>query len=103
MLYDRGGFSLWLGNFSDSFMSQEAAEEVAEFLAQKIRERVTDPVVAEKLIPKHTFGTKRCPGEKNYYETFNRANVSLVDLRETPITKITPTGIQTGTRCMNSM
>lgn len=95
MLYDRGGFSLWLGNFSDSFMSEEAADEVAEFLAQKIRERVTNPAVAEKLIPKHTFGTKRCPGEKNYYEAFNRANVNLIDLHETPITKITPTGIQT--------
>jgi cation diffusion facilitator CzcD-associated flavoprotein CzcO len=95
-LYDRGGFALWLGNYSDSFMSQQAADEVAEFLANKIRERVTDPVTAEKLIPKHTFGTKRCPGEKNYYETFNRDNVGLVDLRETPITKITPTGIQTG-------
>jgi cation diffusion facilitator CzcD-associated flavoprotein CzcO len=94
-LYDRGGFALWLGNFSDSFMSQEAADEVAEFLAIKIRERVTDPAIAEKLIPKHTFGTKRCPGEKNYYETFNRDNVRLVDLRETPITRITPTGIET--------
>ena len=94
-LYDRGGFALWLGNYSDSFMSQAAADEVAEFLAAKIRERVTDPVMAEKLIPKHTFGTKRCPGEKNYYETFNRANVDLVDLRATPITKITPTGIAT--------
>jgi len=95
-LYDRGGFALWLGNYSDSFRSQQAADEVAEFLATKIRERVTDPVMAEKLIPKHTFGTKRCPGEKNYYETFNRDNVGLVDLRETPITKITPTGIETG-------
>ncbi len=94
-LYDRGGFALWLGNYSDSFMSQHAADEVAEFLATKIRERVTDPVLAEKLIPKHTFGTKRCPGEKNYYETFNRDNVSLVDLRETPITRITPSGIAT--------
>lgn len=94
-LYDRGGFALWLGNYSDSFMSQEAADEVAEFLANKIRERVTDPAVAEKLIPKHTFGTKRCPGEKNYYETFNRTNVGLVDLRATPITKITPIGIET--------
>jgi len=47
-------------------------------------------------IPKHTFGTKRCPGEKNYYETFNRNNVRLVDLRETPIKKITHTGIETG-------
>ena len=95
-LYERGGFALWLGNYSDSFISQEAADEVAEFLASKIHERVTDPVMAEKLIPQHTFGTKRCPGEKNYYETFNRDNVGLVDLRATPITKITPTGIETG-------
>ena len=94
-LYDRGGFSLWLGNYSDSFMSQEAADEVAEFLAAKIRERVRDPEMAEKLIPKHTFGTKRCPGEKNYYETFNRDNVDLVDLRATPITRITAEGIET--------
>jgi len=95
MLYDRGGFSLWLGNFSDSFMSREAADEVAEFLAAKIRERVADPETAEKLIPKHAFGTKRCPGEKNYYETFNLPNVRLVDLRETPIKKISRTGIET--------
>lgn len=95
-LYDRGGFSLWLGNFSDSFMSKQAADEVAEFLANKIRARVTDPVVAEKLIPKHTFGTKRCPGETNYYEAFNRAHVRLVNLRDTLITKITFRGIQTG-------
>lgn len=96
-LYDRGGFALWLGNYSDSFTSREAADEVAEFLAAKIRERVKDPATAEKLIPKsHTFGTKRCPGERNYYEIFNRDNVALVDLRETPITKITPTGIETG-------
>ena len=95
-LYDRGGFSLWLGNYADSFMSRVIADEVAEFLAEKIRRRVQDPVMAEKLIPKsHTFGTKRCPGEKNYYETFNRDNVSLVDLRETPIAQITPTGIRT--------
>ena len=97
-LYDRGGFALWLGNYSDSFMSQDAADEVAEFLASKIRERVSDPEIAEKLIPKHTFGTKRCPGEKNYYETFNRNNVRLVDLRETPIKRITPTGIETGNK-----
>jgi cation diffusion facilitator CzcD-associated flavoprotein CzcO len=94
-LYARGGFALWLGNYSDSFMSQEAADEVAAFLAQKIRDRVTNPEVAEKLIPKHTFGTKRCPGEKNYYEAFNRDTVSLIDLGETPIRKITPAGIET--------
>jgi cation diffusion facilitator CzcD-associated flavoprotein CzcO len=94
-LYDRGGFSLWLGNYSDSFMSREAANEVAEFLATKIRERVTDPKIAEQLIPKHIFGTKRCPGETNYYEAFNRNNVRLLDLRETPIKTITRNGIET--------
>lgn len=94
-LYDRGGFALWLGNYRDSFMSRAAADEVADFLAAKIRQRVTDPEIAERLIPKHTFGTKRCPGEKNYYEAFNRSNVKLVDLRETPIKKITLGGIET--------
>jgi cyclohexanone monooxygenase len=52
--------------------------------------------MAEKLIPKHhTFGTKRPPGETNYYEAFNHSNVELFDLRHSPITRITPTGIQT--------
>jgi cation diffusion facilitator CzcD-associated flavoprotein CzcO len=95
MLYDRGGFSLWLGNYSDSFMSQEGANEVAEFLAGKIRQRVRNPATAEKLIPKHTFGTKRCPGEKDYYEAFNYKHVSLVDLHETPIRRIARGGIET--------
>ena len=94
-LYDRGGFALWLGNYSDSFVSREAADEVAEFLAENIRERVTDPDTAEKLIPKHTFGVKRCPGEKNYYETFNLDHVDLVDLRDTPIRRINEAGIET--------
>ncbi len=97
-LYARGGFALWLGNYSDSFMSRDAADEVAEFLAAKIRQRVTDPKIAEKLIPKHVFGTKRCPGETNYYEAFNRKNVRLIDLRETPITRIMRDGIQTGSQ-----
>ncbi|MGR8948843.1 MAG: flavin-containing monooxygenase [Gammaproteobacteria bacterium] len=96
-LYDRGGFSLWLGNFSDSFMNKEHADEVAEFMAEKIRQRVKDPAKAEKLIPKsHTFGTKRCPGEKNFYEVFNLDHVDIVDLRETPITKIVPEGVMIG-------
>ena len=96
-LYDRGGFALWLGNYTESFSSPEIAGEVSEFLAQKIRERVKDPEMAEKLIPKsHTFGTKRCPGERDYYEQFNRDNVSLVDLRDTPITRIARNGIAVG-------
>ncbi|MGD9600329.1 MAG: flavin-containing monooxygenase [Gammaproteobacteria bacterium] len=95
-LYDRGGFALWFANYNDMFTNRAFAEEVSEFLAAKIRQRVKDPVVAEKLIPKnHPFGTKRPPGETNYYETFNRDNVELVDLRATPVTRITPRGVDT--------
>ncbi len=97
-LYDRGGFALWLANFPDVFTRREVADEVGAFLADKIRQRVKDPKVAEMLIPKsHPFGTKRPPGEKNYYETFNRDNVSLVDLRASPIKRITASGVETTT------
>jgi len=98
-LYERGGFALWFANYSDMFTNRAFAEEVSEFLAAKIRQRVHDPVMAEKLIPRnHPFGTKRPPGEKNYYETFNRDNVELVDLRATPVRRITPRGVETSER-----
>ena len=55
-----------------------------------------DPEVAEKLIPKnHGFGTRRVPLETKYYEVYNQPNVQLVDIQETPIERITPTGIKT--------
>jgi cation diffusion facilitator CzcD-associated flavoprotein CzcO len=95
-LYERGGFALWFANYHDLFTNRAFAEEVSEFLAEKIRERVDDPVIAEKLIPKnHPYGTKRPPGETNYYEAFNRDNVTLVDLRATPVTRIVPRGVET--------
>jgi cation diffusion facilitator CzcD-associated flavoprotein CzcO len=57
---------------------------------------VKDPKVAEKLIPKdHGFGTRRVPLESGYFEAYNRDNVLLVDLNETPIERITPGGIRT--------
>jgi cation diffusion facilitator CzcD-associated flavoprotein CzcO len=65
-------------------------------VARKIRQRVKDPKVAEKLIPKnHGFGTRRVPLETRYYEVYNQPNVQLVDIKETPIERITPTGIRT--------
>jgi cation diffusion facilitator CzcD-associated flavoprotein CzcO len=77
-------------------MDEEANAEFSEFIADKIRARVDDPVVAEKLIPKdHGFGVQRVPMETGYYEAYNRPNVHLVDLQETPIERITPTGIRT--------
>src|SRR5260370_7045766 len=76
--------------------SREANEDFAEFVRNKIRARIKDPVVAEKLVPKdHPFGSKRIPLETNYYEAYNRDNVLLVDVRQTPIERITPKGIMT--------
>ena len=73
-----------------------ANEDYAAFVRQKIRERVKDPVVVEKLVPKdHMFGSKRLPCESGYYEVYNQDNVLLVDVREAPIERITPTGIKT--------
>jgi cation diffusion facilitator CzcD-associated flavoprotein CzcO len=95
-LYASPGFEIWLGNFRDVLMDEEANAEFSAFVADKIRQRVHDPVVAEKLIPKdHGFGVQRVPMETRYYEAYNRDNVHLVDLSEAPIERITPTGIRT--------
>jgi cation diffusion facilitator CzcD-associated flavoprotein CzcO len=98
-LWAQPGFKKWLGNFQDIMTNREANEDFAEFVRNKIRARVKDPVVAEKLAPKdHPFGSKRIPLETEYYEAYNRDNVVLVDVRETPIERITPTGIKTSNK-----
>jgi len=98
-LYGEPGFGIWLANFTDIFMDEEANAEFSEFIADKIRQRVHDPAVAEKLIPRdHGFGVQRVPLETRYYEAYNRHNVHLVDLQETPIERITPKGIRTTER-----
>ena len=95
--YSEPGFGIWMGNFRDIFVNQEANDTISEFVKRKIRERVTDPDVAEKLIPRdHGFGTRRVPLETNYYEAYNQDNVLLVDIKNTPIKRITPTGLRCG-------
>ena len=95
-LYATPGFAMWQGNFRDMLTSREANAIVSAFVARKIRERVKDPKVADKLIPKdHGFGTRRVPMETRYFEVYNQPNVQLVDIKETPIERITPTGIKT--------
>ena len=95
-LYAERGFGIWQGNFSDILTDRAANAAISDFVAGKIRQRVKDPKVAEKLIPKnHGFGTRRVPLETRYYEVYNQPNVRLVDLTETPIERITPTGIKT--------
>ena len=94
--YSEPGFGIWMGNFRDIFVDETANETISEFIRAKIRERVRDPAIAEKLIPRdHGFGTRRVPLETNYYEVYNQDNVRLVDINDTPIRRITPTGIET--------
>jgi cation diffusion facilitator CzcD-associated flavoprotein CzcO len=95
-LYGERGFGIWQGNFNDILIDRKANATISDFVARKIRSRVKDPKVAEKLIPKnHGFGTRRLPLETFYYEVYNRDNVELVDITETPIERITAYGIKT--------
>ncbi len=95
-LWSKPGFTKWLSNFHDIMTDLDANEDFSEFVRNKIRARIKDPVVAEQLAPKdHPFGSKRIPLETNYYEAYNRDNVLLVDVREAPIESITPNGVKT--------
>lgn len=95
-LYSEQGFGKWLGVFRDTYTDPAANKEYSDWMADKIRSRVNDPVVAERLVPKdHGFGTKRVPLESGYLESFNKPHVHLVDLRETPISTVTSNGILT--------
>ncbi len=95
-LYGEPGFGIWMGNFRDVLMDRDANKLMSDYLARKIRERVKDPAVADKLVPKnHGFGMRRVPLESGYFEVYNQPNVTLVDLNETPIESIGPNGIRT--------
>lgn len=98
-LYDEPGFGIWLQNFREIFTDDDANAEMSEYIAERIRERVNDPVTAEKLIPRdHGFGVQRVPLETNYFEAYNRDNVHLVDISETPIERVTENGLRTSER-----
>ena len=98
-LYDEPGFGIWLQNFYEIFVDEKANAEISNYIAERIRQRVNDPKLAERLIPKdHGFGVQRLPLETGYFETYNRANVELVDAVETPIVRVTPKGLETSDR-----
>src|SRR5690606_554086 len=95
-LSEEPGFGIWLSNFREIFMDEEANAEFSEYTAERIRGRGKDPVTAERLIPKdHGFGVQRVPLESNYFEAYNRDNVFLVDLQETPLQRVTESGLET--------
>lgn len=94
--WEMGGFAFLFSVYGDISTNAEANETACEFIRTKIRETVTDPRTAELLCPHgYPYGTKRPPLDTNYYATFNRDNVSLVDARTAPIQEITPDGIRT--------
>jgi cation diffusion facilitator CzcD-associated flavoprotein CzcO len=98
-LYESHGFAIWLRNFREIFTDEKANAEFSEYIAGRIRQRVKDPTVAEKLIPRdHGFGVQRVPMETSYFEVYNRDNVHLVDISETPIEEITEAGLRTTER-----
>ena len=91
-----GGIRFLSTSFKDVSTDRRANDTMAEFIRKKIREMVQDPETAEKLMPTdHPFGSKRPLIDTDYFETYNRANVELVDIRHSPIQEITPRGIRT--------
>jgi cation diffusion facilitator CzcD-associated flavoprotein CzcO len=91
-----GGNSFIAESFRDISTDRRANDTISEFIRSKIREIVKDPETAEKLLPTdHPYGSKRALIDTNYYDTYNRKNVELVDIRHSPIQEITPKGIRT--------
>lgn len=92
--WQRGGLG-FLGAFGDVVATTQANDIVTDFVRSKIREQVNDPAVAELLCPLQVIGCKRMCVDTNYYATFNRDNVLLVDVKEHPIDEITEKGLIT--------
>jgi cyclohexanone monooxygenase len=93
--WDWAGFGFLL-SYSDLLVSQAANDTASDFIRAKIAERVSDPAVAERLMPRtYPYGAKRPCVDTGYYETFNRPNVELVDIAASPIVKLTPTSLHT--------
>ena len=94
--WEEGGAKFLFGSFNDIGSDIRANDTASDFIRKKIREIVKDPAVASKLSPvDHPFGSKRPLIDTNYFDTYNRDNVTLVDIRSAPIQEITPTGIRT--------
>ena len=94
--WDKGGFYIGLETYSDFLVNKDSNDTISDFIRSRIRETVRDPATAELLAPSdHPFFTKRPPLETDYYVTYNRDNVTLVDINRTPIETITRDGLRT--------
>ena len=94
-MWERGGIHLSINSYRGVLADEALNDEVSEFVRGKISDAVDDPETARKLLPDYHFGTKRLILEGGYFETYNRPNVSLVDLREDPIQSFTAAGVRT--------
>ena len=97
-IWEIGGLAPWVGSFNDLFANEQSNRAAYDFWRDKTRARIKDPAVAEILAPTeplHPYGTKRPSLEQHFYEIFNQPNVSLVDLRKTPIETVTRSGVRT--------
>ena len=94
-LWQEGGIHLAINSYRGVLVDEDLNEEVSEFVRGKIRAIVRDPETARKLLPDYHFGTKRLILDNGYFETYNRDNVALVDLREDPIEAFSPSGVHT--------
>jgi cation diffusion facilitator CzcD-associated flavoprotein CzcO len=90
--WERGGLP-FLAAFADLILDQKANDTASDFIREKIHDVVEDPAVADLLSPHHVVGCKRLCVDSGYFETFNRPDVTLVDVSSSPIEKITKTGL----------
>jgi len=89
-----GSLKMWVGTYPEILADEAINAEASEFVRAKIRARIDDPAIADKLIPQYYgFGTYRVPLETNYYDAFNRNNVHLVDVKARPIEGFTADGL----------
>ncbi len=94
--WNDGSLKLWISSFAELFFDEAVNAEITEFVREKMRERLKHPKLCEQLIPSdYGFGTHRVPLESNFLEAFHRPNVEIVSVKDNPITRITPEGIQT--------
>src|SRR6202007_253786 len=92
------GLASWVASFNDLLVNETSNRAAYDFWRDKTRARIKDPAVADILAPSeplHPYGTKRPSLEQNFFDIFNQSNVSLVDLRKTPIEQVTRGGVET--------
>ena len=94
-MWQLGGINLLINSFVGAVVDPTLNEEISDFVRDKIRAAVEDPETAEKLMPSYHIGTKRMILDNGYFETYNRKNVDLVDLRSDPIQSFTSSGVRT--------